>query len=59
MGTAPWLVVAGLVEGYVSRVGWGWPVTLPVGVALAATFWLGVARLGAEPHRRARRFALR
>ncbi len=58
-GTAPWLVVAGLVEGYVSRVGWGWPVTLPVGVLLAAVYWWALVRLGFAPQSRARRFARR
>lgn len=58
-GTAPWLVVAGVVEGYVSRVGWDWPVTFPVGIVLAALYWWPVLSLGGGPQRRARRLALR
>lgn len=38
-GTAPWLVVAGLVEGYVSRTGLGPIPTSIVGVTLGAAFW--------------------
>lgn len=38
-GTAPWLVVAGLVEGYVSRVGLSLLPTAIMGVALGSTFW--------------------
>jgi uncharacterized membrane protein SpoIIM required for sporulation len=37
--TAPWLVLAGLVEGYVSRVGLGPGPTTAIGVALGAVFW--------------------
>jgi uncharacterized membrane protein SpoIIM required for sporulation len=44
-GTAPWLVVAGLVEGYVSRTGLGPVPTSIVGVVLLTVFWgLLVAR---------------
>ncbi len=39
-GTAPWLAVAGLVEGYVSRVGLSLAPTAVVGVVLGATFWI-------------------
>lgn len=38
-GTAPWLVVAGLVEGYVSRVGLSLLPTAIIGVALGSIFW--------------------
>ena len=58
-GTAPWLVLAAVVEGYVSRTGLDWPVTVPVGVVLAAMFWLAVAVLGVRAQRRARRLARR
>lgn len=38
-GTAPWLVIAGLVEGYVSRVGMALGPTVVVGVILGGVFW--------------------
>lgn len=38
-GTAPWLVLAGLVEGYVSRVGLSLVPTAAVGVVLGGGFW--------------------
>lgn len=38
-GTAPWFVVAGLVEGYASRVGLSLGPTAVIGVALGAAFW--------------------
>lgn len=44
-GTAPWLVVAGFLEGYVGRTGLGPAVTVPVGVLSGLVFWgLVVAR---------------
>jgi uncharacterized membrane protein SpoIIM required for sporulation len=39
-GTAPWLVVAGLVEGYASRVGLGLVPTAIIGLLLGGGFWL-------------------
>ena len=70
LGTAPWLVVAGFVEGYVSPSGIGWLAATVVGAALAGIFWALVVVLGrpgreaavepaAPPHRRARALALR
>lgn len=38
-GTAPWLVVAGLVEGYVSRVGLGPVPTTVIGLTIGVVFW--------------------
>ncbi len=38
-GTAPWLVVAGLVEGYASRVGLSLLVTALIGAVLGGGFW--------------------
>jgi len=38
-GTAPWLVLAGLVEGYVSRVGLGPVPTTIVGLTIGVVFW--------------------
>jgi uncharacterized membrane protein SpoIIM required for sporulation len=39
LGTAPWLVVAGLVEGFVTPSGTGLPAALAVGFVLAAVYW--------------------
>jgi uncharacterized membrane protein SpoIIM required for sporulation len=46
LGTMPWLVVAGLTEGFVTPAGLGLvPVTL-IGTGLAAIYWSLVWRLG-------------
>ncbi len=39
LGTAPWLVVAGLVEGFVTPSGTGLPTVLAVGFSLGAIYW--------------------
>jgi uncharacterized membrane protein SpoIIM required for sporulation len=58
-GTIPWLVLAGLVEGFVSRIGLGPAPTTVVGLALGALF-LGVyVWRGWLPYRRARLLAVR
>jgi uncharacterized membrane protein SpoIIM required for sporulation len=47
LGTAPWLVVAGLVEGFVTPRGLPVASALAIGVTLAAIFWsLALARGG-------------
>jgi uncharacterized membrane protein SpoIIM required for sporulation len=46
LATAPWLVLAGLVEGFVTPHRLPLAAALGVGVALAAPYWLAVARLG-------------
>ena len=46
LGTAPWLVVAGLVEGYLTPTGMGMNAALAVGCALAAIYWALVVGLG-------------
>jgi uncharacterized membrane protein SpoIIM required for sporulation len=46
LGTAPWLVVAGLVEGYVSPAGWGGAGPYVVGLALGLAFWSLIALRG-------------
>ena len=38
-GTAPWLILAGFVEGFASRVGLEWQPTLVMGIVLGALFW--------------------
>ena len=55
LGTAPWLVVAGLVEGFVTPSGIGLAGALAVGFALGAVYWAlvpcsaGSSRAGLEP----------
>ena len=39
LGTAPWLVLAGLIEGFVSRGGRGAGPMLAVGFAVGALYW--------------------
>jgi uncharacterized membrane protein SpoIIM required for sporulation len=53
LATAPWLVVAGLVEGYVSPAGWGGAGPYVVGFALGGLYWgLVVWRARAAPANR-------
>ncbi len=46
LGTMPWLVVAGLVEGFITPAGLGWAVVTPIGFGLGAIFWTLVFVLG-------------
>ena len=46
LGTAPWLVVAGLVEGYLTPSGVGVATATAVGFGLATLYWALVWRLG-------------
>jgi uncharacterized membrane protein SpoIIM required for sporulation len=39
LGTVPWLVLAGLVEGFVTPRGLGWGGATSLGVALGSLFW--------------------
>jgi uncharacterized membrane protein SpoIIM required for sporulation len=39
LGTAPWLVLAGIIEGTITPAGLGLPVVIPVGAALGILFW--------------------
>ena len=39
LGTMPWLVVAGLVEGFITPAALGFGVVLPVGFGLGAIYW--------------------
>ena len=49
LGTAPWLVLAGLVEGFITPTGIGlWPA-LAVGFGLGGAYWLLLWRLGMSP----------
>lgn len=59
VGTIPWFVLAGLVEGFVTpeRLPLGWAIAVGVGVALP--YWALVVWRGVLVQRRARAFALR
>jgi uncharacterized membrane protein SpoIIM required for sporulation len=46
LGTAPWLVIAGLTEGFVTPEGLSLPAALAVGAALAGCYWLLVVVRG-------------
>jgi uncharacterized membrane protein SpoIIM required for sporulation len=39
LGTAPWLVLAGLVEGFLTPRGLGLPTAIAIGFGLAAVYW--------------------
>jgi uncharacterized membrane protein SpoIIM required for sporulation len=58
LGTAPWLVAAGIVEGYRAQLAEaGVPVVVGVGLALGAIFWGLVLWRGREPRTRGARGA--
>lgn len=61
LGTAAWLVLAGFVEGFVSRTGLSWLPTTVIGMLLGGAFWGLVWWRGRRVDRqiRASRFALR
>jgi uncharacterized membrane protein SpoIIM required for sporulation len=39
LGTAPWLILAGLLEGFASRTGRGPVFAVAVGVAVGSAYW--------------------
>jgi uncharacterized membrane protein SpoIIM required for sporulation len=49
LGTVPFLVLAGVLEGFVSRTGTGWVPSLVIGVVVGGGFWALVWRLGRTP----------
>ena len=49
LGTAPWLVVAGLIEGFITPAGFGLAVNATIGVLVGGTFWFLVWRRGKPP----------
>jgi uncharacterized membrane protein SpoIIM required for sporulation len=49
LGTAPWFVVAGIIEGFVTPQRIGVVPALAVGISLAAVYWGLVWRLGSPP----------
>jgi uncharacterized membrane protein SpoIIM required for sporulation len=46
LGTAPWLVVAGLIEGFITPSGFGLAANLAVGCVFGALYWTLVVVLG-------------
>jgi uncharacterized membrane protein SpoIIM required for sporulation len=48
LGTMPWLVVAGLTEGFVTPSGLGLVPVIVIGTTLAAVYWTLVWRLGRQ-----------
>ena len=50
LGTMPWLVLAGLVEGFVTGT-YSSGVVVPLGIALGALYWTLVFTLGRAPSR--------
>jgi uncharacterized membrane protein SpoIIM required for sporulation len=59
LGTMPWLVIAGLTEGFVSPRHPSLPVAIVVGLVLAATYWTLVIVRGGRDHARPLAFARR
>jgi uncharacterized membrane protein SpoIIM required for sporulation len=52
LATAPWLVVAGLTEGFITPRGLPLPAAIAVGVALGGVFWTLVLTRGRAPRSR-------
>ncbi|HEV2770500.1 MAG TPA: stage II sporulation protein M [Solirubrobacteraceae bacterium] len=48
-GTVPWFVLAGLIEGFVTRSGFGLPGGVVVGVVAGGAFWALMALRGRSP----------
>lgn len=46
LGTAPWLVLAGLIEGFYTPAGFGLPAALAVGLGTGALYWALLAWRG-------------
>jgi uncharacterized membrane protein SpoIIM required for sporulation len=59
LGTMPWLVVAGVIEGFVSPRQPSLPVSIAVGVAAAGTYWTLVIVRGRRDHPRPRALSVR
>ncbi len=51
LGTAPWLVLAGIIEGYVTPQALSLPSALAVGLALAVPYWTLLVWRGFLPER--------
>ena len=55
IGTAPWLVAAGLVEGFVTPAGLGLGPVVAIGLGLGSVYWALVWWRGRPGGRRAKR----
>ena len=53
LGTAPWLVVAGLIEGFLTPAGLGLEAVIAVGFGVAAVYWALVVFAGRRASTRA------
>jgi uncharacterized membrane protein SpoIIM required for sporulation len=51
LGTMPWLVVAGLVEGFLTPAGLGLPAVIAIGFSLGAVYWTLVVARGVRTRR--------
>ncbi|MEY2397579.1 MAG: hypothetical protein QOJ00_753 [Actinomycetota bacterium] len=49
LGTAPWLVVAGTIEGFITPAGYGLAVNTTVGLLVGGLFWTLVVVRGRPP----------
>jgi uncharacterized membrane protein SpoIIM required for sporulation len=58
-GTIPWVVLAGIVEGFVTRAGFGLVPGIVLGVGIGVLFWTLVLVRGRPPDARAGRVGLR
>lgn len=48
LGTVPWLVLAGVMEGFISRTGTPWAPALVIGVIVGGGYWFLVWYLGSR-----------
>jgi uncharacterized membrane protein SpoIIM required for sporulation len=46
LGTGCWLVVAGLIEGFLTPIGLGLPAVLAIGLGIAGLFWTLILTVG-------------
>ena len=51
LGTIPWLVLAGLVEGFLTPAGLGLPIALTIGIGLGLVYWALVIGRGRDQSR--------
>lgn len=51
LGTVPWVVLAGIIEGFVTRAGFGLVPGIALGVGVGALYWTLVAVRGRPPRR--------
>jgi uncharacterized membrane protein SpoIIM required for sporulation len=52
LGTIPWVILAGIIEGFVTRAGFGLVPGIVLGVAVGATYWTLVVVRGRPRHAR-------